>query len=305
MTKLYIAGTGNVAKNLMRLMEAVPGISVYGMENSRGSIYGYGPLGSDMIQSFIQDPHSHGKHGMKVEDLEFDIYVDLRTASKDGVMERRTYEHMFSAGKSVVTANKSGLANFFPEIAEASHASRRKILYEATVAGGVPIFSLLQGAFLPFTVKEFRGVVNLTSNFVLKSIRMGLDPQEAKNQAIREGVAETDMTDDLDGTDSARKTVIVANALFGYPVRLKDLKYGGIDIENVTANSMVISYVNDQGKIESGLRTLGSDDPLLHLDPMGMAAEIKFKERAPIFISANRDGPLETAGAVLNDILLL
>jgi len=304
-TRLYIAGTGNVAKNLLKVMKTIPGLSVYGMENSRGSIYGYGPLDGSMIQSFMTDPISHGKHGSKVEDLDFDIYVDLSTASRDGIRERRTYEHMFYAGKQVVTANKSGLANFFPEIREASLRNKRRILYEATVAGGLPIFSLLEGSFMPFSVKEFRGVVNLTSNFVLKNIRKGLKPQDAMEMAIREGVAETDMKDDLDGTDSARKTVIVANALFGYPVRLSDLKYGGIDPQNVSDNSMVISYVNDQGVIHSGIENLNKDDPLLRLDPMSMAAEISFNERSSVFISASRDGPLETAGAVLNDILTL
>ena len=303
MTKLYIAGTGNVSKNLIKLMESIPGLSIYGMENSRGSIYGYGPLDAGMIESFIKDPQSHGNHGKNVEDLEFEIYVDLRTASRDGVRERRTYEHMFNAGKHVVTANKSGLANFFPEIRKASVSSKRRILYEATVAGGLPIFSLLEGSFLPFSVKEFRGVVNLTSNFVLKNIRKGLKPEDAMNMAIKEGVAETDMKDDLDGTDSARKTVIIANALFGYSVRLSDLKYNGVDIQNVSEDTMVIAYVNDQGVIRSGIEKLKSDDPLLRLDPMGMAAEISFNERAPVFISASRDGPLETAGAVLNDIL--
>ena len=302
MTRLYIAGTGNVSKALLQLLEAIPEIEIYGLENSRGSIYGYGPLDKQMINLFLEQPSRHQKPE-RVEDLEFDIYVDLRTASKDGILEWRTYEHMFYSGKSVVTANKSGLANFFPEIMKDSISTKRKIFYEATVAGGLPIFSLLEGSFKPFHVKEFVGIVNLTSNFVLKKIRSGLKQEDAFNEAVKAGVAETDMSDDLNGTDSARKAVIIANSIFGYPLRLSNLKYTGIDLKNISGKTALMVRINDEGEISSGLMELEEGSAFLDLDPMSMAVQVSFKEREPIFVSEKRDGPIETAGAVLNDIL--
>ena len=302
MTRLYIAGTGNVSKALLQLLEAIPEIEIYGLENSRGSIYGYGPLDKQMINLFLEQPSRHQKPE-RVEDLEFDIYVDLRTASRDGILERRTYEHMFYSGKSVVTANKSGLANFFPEIMKDSISTKRKIFYEATVAGGLPIFSLLEGSFKPFHVNEFIGIVNLTSNFVLKKIRSGLKQEDAFNEAVKAGVAETDMSDDLNGTDSARKAVIIANSIFGYPLRLSNLKYTGIDLNNISGKTALMVRINDEGEISSGLMELEEGSAFLDLDPMSMAVQVSFKEREPIFVSEKRDGPIETAGAVLNDIL--
>ena len=111
--------------------------------------------------------------------------------------------------------------------------------------------------------------------------------------------------DDLDGTDSARKAVIIANSLFHKPMRLKDLKYSGIDENNIKKNEMLLAKIsmNKEFSVESRVFTLKSEDPFLRLAPMGMACSIGFKERNPVYISEDMDGPLETAGAVLSDIL--
>ncbi|MHB1440562.1 MAG: hypothetical protein ACYCSO_06700 [Cuniculiplasma sp.] len=306
-TRLYLAGTGNVSLNLIKLLSTENKIfSICGMENSRGQIYSESGMNGKDMDEFLRHPEEYKKN-LDVKNLDFDLYVDMRTASRNGERERDDYLNMFKGGKHVVTANKSGLANFFPEIMDGSLNNEKKIYFEATVAGGLPIFSLIKGSFPSFKVTRFRGVINLTSNFIMKKVRSGMSLNEARNIALREGVAETDMTDDLDGTDSARKAVIISNALFGQKLRLKEFNYDGIDQENIEKDTMLLADISSEGSFhaESKLFRLGMEDPFFSLDPMGMACEISFKERKPVFISENMDGPLETAGAVLSDLINL
>ncbi|MCL4320473.1 MAG: hypothetical protein M1427_04435 [Candidatus Thermoplasmatota archaeon] len=305
MRKLYLAGAGNVSKNLLSLISNLNSdIKIMGIENSRGQLFSEESLSMADINNFMKSPQDYRK-SVNISKMDFDIYVDMRTASKNGERERDDYINLMKNGKHIVTANKSGLANFFPEIGKASSEFDKKLYFEATVAGGLPVFSLIRSSFPSFTVNSFTGVVNLTSNFVMKKVNDGMNLEEAKRKAMEEGVAETDMTDDLDGTDSARKAVIIANSLFHKPMRLKDLKYSGIDENNIKKNEMLLAKIsmNKEFSVESRVFTLNSEDPFLKLAPMGMACSIGFKERNPVYISEDMDGPLETAGAVLSDIL--
>ena len=305
MRKIYLAGTGNVSKNLLKLIfSSRQEITITGIENSRGMMVSENGLDYDEINKFMSSPGDHKKTG-SIENLDFGTYVDMRTASKTGKMERDGYLKLMKNGKNIVTANKSGIANYFPEIGKASAEYGKKLLFEATVAGGLPVFSLIRSSFPSFTVNSFSGVVNLTSNFIMKKARSGMSLEDAKRKALEEGVAETDMTDDLDGTDSARKAVILANALFRTPLRLRDMKYSGVDLNNIKEDEMLLARLSmeDTLRVESKVFRLESDDPFLKLDPKGMACSIGFKERNPVYISENMDGPLETAGAVFSDIL--
>jgi homoserine dehydrogenase len=305
MNKIYIAGTGNVSKNLLNLINNKSGrIKIIGIENSRGGIYSEEGITNSDLDSFLKNPLDFKKE-TNVERLNFNTYVDLRTASKDGNIEKDTYFKMFRENKSVVTANKSGLANFYPEIEKSSKENKIPFLYEATVAGGLPIFSLLRGSFNGFEVKEFTGLVNLTSNFILKNVRRGMPLDKAKEMAIKEGVAETNMDDDINGTDSARKAVILSNSVFHHHLRLKELKYGGANLDNIKEDTLLLVNIKKDREfsIKSELFSLKDHSPFMELSPMGMAAVFDFKERAPLYVSEDTDGPLETAGAVLNDIL--
>ena len=305
MRKLYLAGTGNVSRNLLRLIAKFNSdIQIIGIENSRGQLCSEEGLNMTEINKFMSAPEDFRK-SESIRKLDFDVYVDMRTASRNGERERDDYIDLMKNGKHIVTANKSGLANFFPEIGRTSMENHKKLYFEATVAGGLPIFSLLRSSFPSFTVNSFTGVVNLTSNFVMKKVNGGMSLEEAKRKANEEGVAETDMTDDLDGTDSARKAVILANSLFNKPLRLKELSYSGINPDNIKMNEMLLAKLSMDGEftVESRVFKLENEDPFLRLAPMGMACTIGFAERNPVYISEDMDGPLETAGAVFSDIL--
>src|SRR6267142_6275552 len=105
---------------------------------------------------------------------------------------------------------------------------KKKLLYEATVMDGVPIFSLFPLGLPATTLQGFSGVLNSTTNVVLTEIEKGRSLDEAVKRAKALGVTETDPAADRDGWDSAVKVAALAIALMGAPVRLEQVQRTGI-----------------------------------------------------------------------------
>lgn len=243
---------------------------------------------------------------------DFDVLVDLMPATKDGVRARDLYLESFRNGRNVVAACKSGLANFWDEIMKGAKLKSRRILYEATVAGGVPLFNFIKHCHRTAEISYVRGQVNSAANFVLLSIASGKTFDEAINDAKKFGILEADFHFDTLGIDSAWKTVIIANSVFGTNLKPSDVKYDGVEdlskIQNNLADYRLLSSVKRiNGKIdaESVLVKLNPDDPVINLKGRGLGFTIGLKDRSPMTLLESSDGPIETAGAVLNDLLEL
>ena len=300
---VYLSGTGNVGRNLIKLIfdKNMP-IRIAGIENRKGQIIG-NSISLSQYNAFMANHHDFPIKE-NPEDLEFDIFVDMRTASKTGSLEKDTYLTMFESGKNLITANKSGLANYWKDINASRIQNNRKMLFEATVAGGLPLFSVLKNSLKGFQCTYFQGIVNLTANFVMRMMREGHTFEDACSLAIKEGIGETDMSDDLLGIDSARKAVIMSNAIFGQSLSLSDIKFGGM-IRNSEQNQMLLVTIrqNEEFFVNSGIVTLDKDHPFLKLGAMAMGYHAGFDNRSTLGVYEDYDGPVETAGAVLSDIL--
>ena len=175
----------------------------------------------------------------------------------------------------------------------------KRMLFEATVAGGLPIFSLLNSSLQGFQCNYFQGIVNLTANYVMRMITEGISFDEACKMAIKEGIGETDMSDDLTGLDSARKAIIISNAIFGQNLRLKDLKYEGIrNSPDKNMRLLVTAGIDEKFTVTSRIESLETGDSFLRLDPMAMSMRMGFVGRSMVTVSEDTDGPVETAGGL-------
>ena len=182
------------------------------------------------------------------------------------------------------------------------------------MAGGVPLFNFAKYSCAPSKILKFRGIVSLTANFVLKMMKSGTSFEEAVRKAQEMGVAESDYTDDTSGLDGARKTVILANALFGQQFSLKDIKYSGIpEVEpgEIAGNGdrlRLFATVSGQGEnleVSSGFGLLEEGDYLLTLGESSLGYEITTDNNGVLRVSSAHDGPRETASAVMNDVMIL
>lgn len=133
------------------------------------------------------------------------------------------------AGKHIVTANKALLAVHGQEIFAAAAQAGVDVLFEASVAGGIPIIRTLKEGLPANHINYFFGILNGTSNYILtKMTREGMNFAQALREAQDKGLAEADPTFDIEGVDTAHKLVILTALAYGLNVDLKDIHMEGI-----------------------------------------------------------------------------
>ena len=155
-------------------------------------------------------------------------------------------------GKPVVTANKALLASRGPELFAAADAAGVDLLFEAAVAGGIPIVRPLRESLRGEPVTRILGIVNGTTNFVLtRMAEEGVDYAEALAEAKELGFAEADPTADIEGHDAAAKLALVASIAFGAEITADDVATEGItavsaaDIAFAGRNGFVVKLLAD------------------------------------------------------------
>ena len=166
------------------------------------------------------------------------------------------------AGKPVVTANKELLANHGAELFAAADAAGVDLLFEAAVAGGIPIMRPLRESLAGEDISRVMGIVNGTTNFILTRMsEEGSSYAEALTEAQSLGYAERDPTADVEGYDSGAKAAIIASIAFGARVVAGDVYHEGI--ADITATD--IAFADRLGYVIKLLavaeRTTGDDGP--------------------------------------------
>jgi homoserine dehydrogenase len=133
------------------------------------------------------------------------------------------------SGKPVVTANKELLANCGAELFEAAATAGVDLLFEAAVAGGIPLIRPLRESLAGERIGRVMGIVNGTTNFILtRMAESGTSYSDALAEAQSLGYAERDPTADVEGFDAAAKAAILANVAFGARVVAGDVYREGI-----------------------------------------------------------------------------
>jgi homoserine dehydrogenase len=132
-------------------------------------------------------------------------------------------------GASVVTANKSLLAEDGPRLYQAALDCDVDLYYEASVAGAIPLLRPLRESLAGDDVQRILGIVNGTTNYVLdKMDTTGAGFGVAVEQAQALGYAEADPTADVEGFDAAAKAAILASLAFHTRVGARDVYREGI-----------------------------------------------------------------------------
>lgn len=325
--KIAILGLGSVGTNFLKILdesrahlEKTCGTSIeleYAADSRHLVKLGPGSTIRDLLDAKASGDISRKFLEVDMDEVygsDVDVLVDMSSASKDGIREKESYLNAFRKGINVVTANKSPLALHWKSIFPVAEAEGRRILYESTVAGGVPLFNFVRYSCGPSELSAFRGIVSLSANFIHRMMLDGKSFEEAVKVAQDMGVAEADFTDDTSGLDAARKCVILANALFGELLSLNEISYSGIpelNEQEVRANGrnmrLVTEVFRENGKVvlKTGFRKLGNDDFLLTLGESSLGYEVITDNNGILRVSSAHDGPRETASGVMNDVMIL
>lgn len=160
-------------------------------------------------------------------DPEVSIVVELIGGT--GIAAKIVREAL-EAGKSVVTANKALVAEKGADLFALAAERRVALLFEASVAGGIPIIRTLADALSGDRIESIHGIVNGTTNFILtKMTEEGWDFPSALKRAQELGFAEADPTKDINGYDAANKAAILASLAFNCPVDFSKVPMEGIE----------------------------------------------------------------------------
>ena len=247
-----------------------------------------------------------------LEDPEISIVVEVMGGIEPA---RRYILDALHAGKSVVTANKDLLASHGKELMDAAAETKSDLLFEASVAGGIPIIRPLKECLAGNHISEVMGIVNGTTNFILtKMAEEGMEFQEALALATELGYAEADPTADIEGLDAGRKVAILASVAFNSRVVFDDVYIEGItkisakDIRYAKEMGCAIKLLGVARNTESGVEAyvcpmlIPNDHPLATVNDSYNAVFVHGDAVEDAMFFGRGAGELPTASAVVGDI---
>lgn len=223
----------------------------------------------------------------------------------------------YAQGKAVITANKKALAEHFEAYLSAARAANLPLLYEAAVAGSIPIIRNLEEYFDNEWLRGVVGIVNGSTNYILSRIEDGQSAEAALREAQAKGYAESDPSLDVDGWDAANKLAILLHHTYGLSRHPSELVREGIgrisadDAAFAASRGLRIRLLARAEQGESGIQALvwphfvAPSSPLYHVREAmnGILLGSTFSEQQ--FLYGKGAGRFPTASAVLSDLSAL
>lgn len=256
-----------------------------------------------------------------IEDIVNDPEIELVIEVAGGIDS--VFEHIKNAitsGKHIITANKKLLATHGPELFALAKEHNVRLLFEASVAGGIPLISTLQKGLLANEILSVCGILNGTTNFILSKMSVdGSEYSEALKEAQFLGLAETDPTDDVEGFDVAYKLCILSALSFGQFIDPKTIRREGIsrlsaeDVETARKLNCSLKLValgsRDDVNQKLDLRVhpvlVPNNHSLSGVNGANNAIIIEGSAAGRICLSGPGAGKLPTASAVVGDVITL
>ncbi len=216
-------------------------------------------------------------------------------------------------GMDVITTNKGPFAVAYREVMEKAEECDVFVRFEGTVMSGTPVISLVSESIAGANIYEMYGILNGTTNFILTQMFNGKSFEEALEEAKKLGYAEADPTADIEAIDPAAKVAILANVAFDDDYSIKDVERVGIrgiselDIKKALEKGMKIKLLAKISCDELWVKPVEIDkyNPLHNVDFALNAILIKTKNLGDIFLTGPGAGPLETAQALLEDLIAI
>ena len=253
----------------------------------------------------------------KWEDVVNDGDIDIVIEVMGGIEPAKTYiSEALCHGKHVVTANKDLMAEHGHELLETASEHKCDLLFEAAVAGGIPIIRPMKQCLAANNITEIMGIINGTTNFILtKMTEDGMEFDEALKLATDLGYAEADPTADIEGLDAGRKIAILASIAFNSRVTFSDVYTEGIskitakDIKYASELSCVIKLIATAKNTESGIEVrvtpmfIPKSHPLASVNDSFNAVFVHGDALDDAMFYGRGAGELPTASAIMGDVI--
>jgi homoserine dehydrogenase len=158
-----------------------------------------------------------------------DIHIVCELMGGTTIARQVTLEAL-RRGKIVVSANKALICAHGAEIFAAARRNGGHFLFEASVAGGIPIIKAVREGLVANRFPRIYGILNGTCNYILTQMEEQDTPYAAVlKEAKALGYAEEQESLDVEGWDTAHKASVLAWLAHGVWVRPEQMIVEGID----------------------------------------------------------------------------
>ncbi len=342
---LYIAGVGTVGGKLIEqlrkqhqhlLDEMRLNVHVVGIVNSKRALLADEGVDLETYKTDIEkaDDMPLSKLADKIisQNLRNSIFVDV-TASPDVV---EVYSKLLAKSISVIACNKVAASSSYENYSHLKDTAREfgtNFFFETNVGAGLPVINTLNDLLRSGdNVNRIEAVLSGTLNFVFNNYDGTRKFAEVVRQAQDEGYTEPDPRLDLNGTDVARKILILAREA-GTKIEMEDIENiaflpasclaGSVEdfyiemerhedhfrrlLDDAVSKGLRLKYIasfND-GKASVGLQSIGPDHNFANLSGKDNAVLFYTNRYAdqPLVVKGAGAGADVTAAGVFADII--
>ena len=222
-------------------------------------------------------------------------------------------------GKHIVTANKELLAKHGEELLNFAEAHNKVILYEAAIAGGIPLIMPIKTILAGNKITKIKAILNGTTNYILTKMDIqGASYTDVLKEAQQLGYAEADPTGDVEGFDAAYKITTLATIAFGKRIKIDNVYREGITKispdDMKAANEMgykikliASAELNKEGKADVRVHPMlvPMSKTLAHINYVTNAVSLTGHPVGDVTLSGPGAGEFPTASSVVGDILAI
>lgn len=251
-----------------------------------------------------------------VNDPSIDVVVELIGGVEPA------WEYISTAiknGKHIVTANKELLAKKGEELFNLAEEYNRVCLYEAAIAGGIPIIMPIKTILAGNRINKIQAILNGTTNYILTKMDTdGASYEDVLKEAQALGYAETNPTGDVEGYDAAYKITTLATISFNSRVKYENVYREGIthvraeDMKAANELGYKIKLIasasideNNNADVRVHPMLVPKNTLLAHTNYVTNAVEMSGHPIGKIVLSGPGAGEFPTASSVVGDILAI
>jgi len=215
----------------------------------------------------------------------------------------------------VVTANKALLSINGKKLFDIADKNQTQLLFEAAVGGGIPIIKILKQSIFLNKIYKISGILNGTTNFILSEMEnKNLNFEVILKDAQKNGYAESNPTNDIEGIDSAHKLSLLSTLCFGSEIDFDNISCNGIseididDIRNANKLGYKIKLISESELINNKItsivepKLIKKESHLANINGVLNAIKIESNHLNPLILEGEGAGGKATASSIISDI---
>ena len=310
---ICVAGLGTIGSNLIDILDKDHQL-IYKKTNIDFNILGISAKNKSKKRIFdinkyqwLDDPFE------LVNNNKCDIFIELIGEEKG--LSFDLVKKALENNIHVITANKAMLSKNGNELFKIAEKNNVLLLFEAAIAGGIPIVKVIKQSIFLNKIKKISGILNGTTNFILSEMKnKKLNFEEVLKKAQQNGYAEINPINDIDGIDSAHKLSLLSTLCFGSKINFDNVTYEGIskidieDIKNAEKLGCKIKLISESEIVDNKImsvvepKLIIKETQLANIDGVLNAVKIESEHLQPLILKGEGAGGQATSSSIISDL---